>query len=115
MRKSLTKQERLSSRDDIKQVFSTGQSFACKGLKLWFRGNGQGLSRVVFNPSRQFSNAIARNKAKRHGREIYRQLKYLVKPGFDLAFVFFPGEYSYIDRQEQILNLLQRTRLLIQD
>jgi ribonuclease P protein component len=115
MRRSLTKQERLSGREDIKHVFSAGRSFACKGLKLWICENSSAISRVVFSPSRQFPNAVARNAVKRRGKEIYRQLKYLVKPGYDLAFVFFPGEYSYIDRQEQIQSLLKRTRLLIQD
>lgn len=115
MRRNLTKNERLSGRDSIKNVFSTGRTYSCKGLKLWFCENKQDISRVVFSPSRQFPNAVARNAVKRRGREIYRQLKYLVKPGYDLAFVFFPGEYSYIDRQEQIHDLLKRTRLLIQD
>jgi len=74
-------------------------------------GNVLPISRILFSPSRNHATAVARNAIKRRGREIYRHVKYQVKPGYDIVFVFFPGEYTFHERQEQMLGLLQRTHL----
>jgi ribonuclease P protein component len=96
-------------------MFVSGRTWSCKGLKIWVSPNGFPVSRVLFSPSRQFPNAVRRNETKRHGREIYRHIKYQVKPGYDIGFVFFPGDFSFQERQEQMVSLLRKSRVLAND
>lgn len=111
MRRSLTKVERLRKQSEIKNLFGSGKSYSCKGLKIWYAEGKYSFSRVLFSPSRTYATAVARNLIKRQAREIYRQVKSKVKPGYDMIFLFFPGDFTYQERQEQIFGLLQRTRL----
>ncbi len=78
---------------------------------MWHKRNDLGLTRVLLSPSRKCRNAVERNHNKRQGREVFRRLKEYVKPGFDIAFVFFPGDYSYQERYQQISDLLKKALL----
>ena len=115
MKRSLTKTERLRKPTEIKTLFVSGKSWSCKGLKLWVMPTMSPTSRVLFSPSRQFPNAITRNLTKRYGREIYRHIKYQIKQGYDIGFVFFPGDFSFQERQEQMVSLLRKSRVFAND
>jgi ribonuclease P protein component len=60
---------------------------------------------------RSFRTAVDRNRQKRACREAYRQLKESIRPGYDLAFVLYPGDYSFHDRCRQMQTVLQRAGL----
>jgi ribonuclease P protein component len=115
MNRRLTKEERLSSRAALGRVFSSSFQVGCRGTKLLFISNGLEINRVVFSPVRKFGNAVRRNRARRVGKEAYRQLKSLLKPGFDLAFILFPGDFTYGERISQFSSLLGKAGILRED
>ena len=107
MKKSLTRRERLRGRTAIRRVFSTGKSAERKGIKLLFVENSLSWNRIAVCPVRGFRKAVDRNRAKRLCREAYRDLKNQVATGYDIAFVFYPGPYSFRDRHRQIESLFE--------
>lgn len=54
---------------------------------------------------------MQRNRHKRLCREAYRTLKERIKPGYDLAFVLYPGAYGYLERLDQMEVVLDRAGL----
>ena len=77
--------------------------------------NGLGYSRVVVSSVRKFGGAVVRNRARRVAKEAYRCIKSTVRPGFDLAFILLPGDFSYGDRVFQFSCLLKKAGLLRED
>ena len=112
MKRSLTKQERLRGAFLIPELLSMGQNVGCPGAKLLFRENGLDYTRVVFIPTRKFRTAVKRNRARRLGKEAFRQVKQGVKTGYDLAFILYPGDFTYEERFQQISSLLRKAGLL---
>ena len=126
MRKSLTRRERLRGKAALKRVFSFprknsergGQAVRMAvgpGARLVLAENGLEYTRIVVSPVRKYGCAAARNRARRVGKEAYRCIKSSVKPGFDLAFILFPGEFSYGERIAQFSFLLKKADLLCQE
>ncbi len=111
MKRSLTRKERLRGASLIREVLSSEQKVGCPGAKLLFRENGLTYNRVVCIPTRKFRTAVQRNRARRLGKEAFRQVKQRMKTGYDLVFILYPGEYSYADRFQQITSLLQKAGL----
>jgi ribonuclease P protein component len=111
MRKSLTRRERLRGKAALKRVFSFSRKIVCRGARLLAAENGLDYSRVVVSTVRKFGGSVARNRARRVGKEAYRRIKSSVKPGFDLAFILFPGDFSYEERISQFSFLLEKSRL----
>ncbi|MCX7787658.1 MAG: ribonuclease P protein component [Spirochaetes bacterium] len=112
MKRSLTRQERLRGASLIQEVLSSGQKVGCPGAKLLFRENGLPYTRVVFIPTRKVRTAVERNRTRRLGKEAFRQVKQGVKAGYDLAFILYPGEFTYEERFQQISSLLGKAGLL---
>jgi ribonuclease P protein component len=111
MRKSLTRRERLRGRTEIRRVFSAGKSVERKGIRLLYVTNNLSWNRIVICPARGFRTAVQRNRDKRICREAYRNLKHEVSTGYDLAFVLYPGEFSFHDRLKQIDSLFEQVGL----
>jgi ribonuclease P protein component len=111
MKRSLTREERLRGAFLIKQVLASDQKVGCFGAKLLFRKNGLEYCRVVFVPVRKTRTAVERNRIRRLGKEAFRQVKQRVKPGYDLAFILYPGDFTYGDRFKQISSLLEKAGL----
>ena len=82
-------------------------------MRLAVLQNGLSFCRVVVIPARGHPTAVARNRAKRHGKELFRLLKTDLKAGYDLAIVFYTGDYSFHDRRGQLISLLKRARVLV--
>ncbi len=112
MRKNLTSDERIRRREDIKQLFASSW-FKTSGSKLFYRKNDLNITRILIVPGRHYGNAVGRNYIKREGKEIFRNFKCEVKPGYDVAIVFYPGSYSYEDRVTQMTWLLDKSTLRI--
>jgi ribonuclease P protein component len=103
--------ERLKAKADIQRVFTCAASFETKGFKLLYLANALPWNRIAVCPMRSFRTAVDRNRQKRACREAYRQLKESIRPGYDLAFVLYPGDYSFHDRCRQMQTVLQRAGL----
>jgi ribonuclease P protein component len=112
MRRSLTKEEILRKRADIKAVFSSGSQVSCPGAKMMYKKNGLDKKRVLFTLRRKFGGSVLRNRTKRISREIYRKMKCDLKPGFDCVIILYPGEYGYYERKTQFSCLFRRADLL---
>lgn len=112
MRRSLTREERLRSRAEIREVFRAGRSVRAGGMRLAYLSNGRTYNRIVVIPAKGFRTAVERNLCRRHGKEAYRALKDEIETGYDLAIVCYPGEYSFAERRNQLSSLLQKARLV---
>lgn len=113
MKRSLTRKERLKSREDISRVFRSSAKVSCSGAKLVYNENKLEWNRIAVTLVRKYGNSVVRNRSKRIIREIYRSLKFTIKPGYDMVIVLYPGNYSYNQRLEQFSYLLKKADLLI--
>jgi ribonuclease P protein component len=111
MRRSLTKSERLKKKQDFQRAFSSPLRVSCQGAKLLAVTNSLDRSRLGVGLSKKFGNAIQRNRAKRQIREIFRLNKGKIPKGFDVVFLVYPGNFSYQERESQVLRLLEKARL----
>ena len=113
MRKNLTKYERLRRKEDISSLFSSSAgSYTVKGMRLVFRPNTVSYSRVLITLIRKYGNAVQRNRAKRVLRDIYRNVKHEIRPGYDIGFILYPGEFDYETRFKQCRSLLKKAGML---
>ena len=112
MRKSLTKRERLRGRSNLRRVFSEAANSDLRGIRVYYIGNNLDCNRIAVSPVRGFKNAVVRNREKRVCREAYRQLKHRLKGGYDLAFVLYPGHYSFSDRVQQLEAVFEKIGLI---
>ncbi|WP_184748573.1 ribonuclease P protein component [Spirochaeta isovalerica] len=112
MRKSLTKNERLGKRSDLKRVFSEGKHISSRGAKLIYVSNGLAFNRFAVALVRKYGNSVERNKAKRVLREIYRESKDSLISGYDIIVVLYPGNLTFIERKKQFYSLMKRGDLV---
>lgn len=112
---SLGKEERIKSRDEIKQLFSGANSLKVKPIRLaWVLNHEKDTElKVAFSaPKRHFKKAVSRNKVKRTLREAYRNHKNLIgefEGQLLLMFIVQSSEVpSFSEVQEKIILLLQR-------
>ena len=113
MKRSLSKEERLKKSEEFRRALGSGLKVSTSGAKLAVLPNSLDKSRLGVGLSKKFGNAVERNRAKRQVREIFRLHKHRLKPGFDLVFLVFPGNFGYGDRERQFLQLLERAGLRI--
>jgi ribonuclease P protein component len=112
MRRNLTKKELLRKKSDISRIFREGRSVSAQGMKLLIRGNDLEWNRFMAIPAKKFGNAVARNRVKRHLKEIYRNDKGLLKQGYDIACIVYPGTINdFTMRKEQFYKLIKRAGL----
>lgn len=115
---SLTKQERLSSRNDIQELFDKGSSFCIYPIRVRyiqkmdkvFSGN----SVMVSVPKRHYKRAVDRNLLKRRIRESYRLNKELLSDviiPMNVTFMYVGKQiYSFDFIQEKLILVLNRLR-----
>jgi len=108
------KEERLSGRDEIKNVFSKGKRIGCRGAKLFVLKNTLPGNRICFALSKGFSGAVERNRVKRLGREAYRGFKPRIKYGYDLILLVYPDnpDRAFAGRASQLEYLFSKAGLL---
>jgi ribonuclease P protein component len=102
----------LKGRDEIGAVFEGRLAVSCRGARLLRTENGRGYNRIAFTFSRKFGNAAARNRARRVSREAYRHLRGILRGGYDLVLLVYPGEDGYFLRMAQMRELCGRAGLL---
>ena len=108
------REERLTGKDKIKEVFSKGKRTGCRGAKLFVLKNNLSQNRVCFTFPKGFAGAAERNRTKRLGREAYRNLKPCIKKGYDIVFIVYPGnpEITFEGRLKQLRYLFNGAGLL---
>jgi len=97
-------------------VFGSPLKQSCQGAKLAALRNSLdklGPTRLGVTLSKKFGNAVERNRAKRQVREIFRLHKHRLRPGLDLVFLVYPGEFDYHDRERQFVQLATKAGLFV--
>lgn len=77
-------------------------------MRMHVLSNGLQESRAAFIAVRSFAGAVERNRAKRLARESWRLLRSEVKPGFDVAFVLYPGGFAAMSECRSAMQYLLR-------
>lgn len=112
MANSFPKERRLTRKQDIDAVFKHGKTVSCPGLRLIVRRNGRTFNRIAISPTRKFRTAVSRNRVRRVLRETFRRHQHVIAPGYDLAVVVYPGDYTGNDRARQLKRLLHTAGLI---
>ena len=129
------REEHLKGRNKIREVFGKGKQYGCKGAKLFVLKNDLPHNRICFTFSRFSSgkqipkknqtsekshtvwNAVARNHARRLGREAYRLLRPNLFGCHDLILLVYPEtelkkNMTLSDRSGQLEFLFSRAGLI---
>ena len=115
MRRSLTKSEIVKRTGDIERIFSTGRRYAGRNLKLIVCQNSLDVSRIIVIPVRHYGNSVQRNRIRRQIKEIWRTEKHAMIPGYDVAFLVYPGKSTdHATQRTQIVTLCQKAGLYAQ-
>ena len=107
------REEHLKGRKEIREVFGKGKRYGCLGAKLFVLENGLSYNRICFTFSRGFGNAVARNRARRLGREAFRLMKGRLSGGYDLILLVYPeSDMALSGRMGQLESLFYKAGLL---
>ena len=113
--RGLSREERLGRKIDLIRVFRSSYRVDCEGMKIFYRKNDLSWNRIAATTRKGFKGAVKRNRQKRIAREIYRNMKHSLKTGFDMIFFLYPGEYAYPTREKQIMFLLNKAKLTLEE
>lgn len=114
---TFTREERLSSKVEIEQLFVTGNSFNSSPFKIIWQETAISSvpAKIVISiPKRLFKKAVDRNRLKRLTRETYRKNKYILYDSLKnkkvlLMFIFTAKTIiEYKEMEEKIIVALQR-------
>jgi ribonuclease P protein component len=105
---------RLTSSTDFKRVRRTGKSYAHPLTILVVAPNGKNISRLGVSASRAVGGAVARNRAKRRLREVFRKYWPRVEPGWDIISIArsATAEAEWKSLCESIAGLLKQAGIL---
>ena len=105
------RKERLKGRSEIREVFGRRKGFSGSGARLFMLRSGLPYNRIAFTFSRNFGNAVERNRSRRLSREAYRHLRNKLRKGYDLVLLVYPGQDVFSVRMEQMRELFCRAGL----
>ncbi|MEA1986468.1 MAG: ribonuclease P protein component [Candidatus Marinimicrobia bacterium] len=108
MNYSLKKDEILSNKQDISQLFINGQSIDGEFSKVIYYKYS--YRAILFTSRKKFGNAVKRNKAKKYFKEFYRQNKELFKLNYLYALILMklPQENSLEKITEDLKKTLEK-------
>ena len=85
---SFKKTERLAKRPEFKKVMDEGKKNRVDRLCIIFSiPNELGRKRLGIIASKKIGNAVARNRAKRRIREVFRQIRHRIEPALDIVVI----------------------------
>ena len=115
MRRSLSKKEIVKRKPEIDRIFKTGRTYSCRGLKLIVSQNQLDVDRIVVIPVRHYGNAVERNRIRRQIKELWRNEKPRMVPGYDFAFIAYPGKVdAQASQKKQLLSLCEKAGVFLQ-
>jgi ribonuclease P protein component len=87
-----SKKERLLKSTDFRNIYENGRKVSVGGAAVCFMANSCGHNRLGFSiSSRNFKQAVERNRIRRLFREAYRRNKSGMSAGFDLVIIVKRG------------------------
>ena len=109
MRRSLTKSEIVRKKSDIDAIFREGRRYSSPWVRLIVRDNGLDYNRMIVIPVRNYGPSHQRNKIRRQLKEIWRNEKANLSPGFDFAFVVYPKKvHDHATQKKELLKLFSQ-------
>jgi ribonuclease P protein component len=104
---------RLRTNSDFQRVRRDGRSWATPWVVLVAAPNGLERSRFGFAVGKKIGKAVTRNRVKRRLREVVRQQRDRVAPGWDLIFIardaLQTATFEQLD--QTVAQLLKRARV----
>jgi len=79
--------ERLKHASEYVALFAKGRCFSSTHLRVHYRPNDRGFSRLGLVVSRRVGKAVSRNRVKRILREIFRKNKSFLRVPMDIVLV----------------------------
>ncbi len=70
------------------------------------------ISRALFAGRRKTKSAVERNRLRRRGRELYRQAKGEIRPGFDIVLLVDSAEPPFGQQLSELQAALRRLDLV---
>ena len=109
-----SRKEHIKSPVDFKNLFKNGKRASVAGAKIFYLPNTLGFNRIGFSLPHGFGNAVQRNRAKRFGRETYRNFKTHLNTGYDMLFLVYPPSEndSFSTRCVQFRTLCEKAGLI---
>lgn len=107
-----SRKEHIKRPVDIQNLFKNGKKVKTYGSKLFYLENNEDINRIAFPLPHGYGNAVERNKSKRYSRETYRFFKTHLNTGYDILFLVYPGNDSFLSRCEQFKTLCKKAGLL---
>ena len=100
--------EHIRRRAEFQEIYSRGVRVHSRFSTVFLLPNDGGIGRLGIAATRKFGGAVARNRAKRLIREVFRRNK--IAPGFDIVII---PKREYLDASLSILeadyrNLIER-------
>lgn len=110
MAESLAPRERIRKKKDFLVLYKKGYRYKSRHFNLIGLSNALPYSRVGVVASRKVGNAVARNKAKRWMRELFRRNKGLLTYPVDLLIVASAAmrEATWTELEEQYLQAVAK-------
>ena len=106
------REEHIKRPVDFQKVFKKGDKVSIYGAKLFYMVNDTDSNRIGFPLPRGYGNSVHRNRSKRCSREAYRFYKSRLNTGYDILFLVYPGNDSFLSRCDQFKALCQKAGLL---
>src|SRR5258706_12788803 len=78
------KASRVLKRGDFRQAYDNGRKFQARYFTAFVLTNADKQSRLGITATRKMGNSVARNRARRLMREVFRKNKRLVPSGIDI-------------------------------
>lgn len=83
----LGRRQRLTRSSEVREAFAQGQSFAGRFMVMWLRRGANANLRLAVVSSRSIGGAVARNRARRRLREVFRRNRYRLHGAVDVVLV----------------------------
>ncbi|NIP99743.1 MAG: ribonuclease P protein component [Nitrospinaceae bacterium] len=110
---SFTKDERLLTRPEFRKVMEHGRKATVdRTCTFYFLANPLGRKRLGIIASKKVGNAVARNRAKRKIREIFRRHKHLGEQAVDIVVISARKlvRLPFSVLEQKMVKVLQTTR-----
>lgn len=102
------------SNPEIKKVYESGKSAACRDFVVYFTENGRAFNRLAVSVSKRVGNSVVRHRVKRIIKEAFRLSEQKVSQGYDFVLIARSSciEKKSTDMEKSLLYVCRKLNLL---